>query len=257
MQYRIIMASSKGGVGKSTSAALLAASLCARGKRVLVCDLDFGTRCLDMFFGVENNTVYDVGDVYLDRIEAARAIMSLEVEGDGALFFVPSSLSLRPDEVDSETLCDVLEALSDEAKADYVICDTAGSVISEKIAPWANLGLICATQMPASLRSAEASADRLRRAGLSTMRLIITSFDYREAKSSVRAGIISVIDGASIRAIGVIPSDRELLIAQEHGKMPGPKSPAMIAYTNVAARLCGEDRKVFYGIRGMKGRFVL
>lgn len=257
MQYRIIVASSKGGVGKSTSSALLAVSLASRGKRVLLCDLDLGTRCLDMFFGTEDRALFDIGDLCLGRAEPSRAVLSLDAGGGGALFFAPSSLSLKADEVDSDRLCDAVVSLAEYTSADFVICDTAGSVIPLKLAKWANLGIVCATQMPVSVRSAEASANALRSAGLEALRLLITAFDYTEAKNGIRSGLLNVIDGSSVRAIGVIPYDRALMLAQEKGALPPRKSPAALAYDNVAARLCGEERRLFAGIGRMKGSRVL
>ena len=257
LQYRIIVASSKGGVGKSTSSALLAVSLAQRGCRVLLLDLDLGTRCLDLFFGAQNGPVFDFGDVYRGLSEPKRAVLNLEGGQNGTLLFVASSLSLHADEADEDKLCAAVDRLSEMTKAAYVICDTAGSVVPAKLAKWANLGIICSTQMPASVRSADATASKLRDAGLSTLRLLITAFDYREAKNGVRSGLIDVIDGSSMRALGVIPYDRELMIAQEHGALPTERTPAVIAYENVAARLCGEDRRVFEGIRKMKGNKVL
>lgn len=257
MQYRIIVSSSKGGVGKSTTSALLAVSLAARGKRVLLIDLDLGTRCLDMFFGVEDRTVCDFGDVYAGRVEPRRAALFLDGETSGKLFFVASSVTLTADDAEEKPLTETVDSLADEVVAEYVICDTAGSVIPVKLAKWANLGLICSTQMPASIRSAEATGARLREAGLDAQRLVVTSFDYREARNGVRAGLLGLIDGSSLRAIGVVPYDRELMIAQEHGVMPIKRSPAIIAYDNIAARLCGEERKLFYGIARMKGKKAL
>ena len=257
MQYRIIVSSSKGGVGKSTTSALLAVSLAARGKRVLLLDLDLGTRCLDMFFGVEDSTVCDFADVYKKRVEPRRATVFLDGGTDGTLFFVASSLTLTPDEVEKDRLAETVEEIADEVLAEYVICDTAGAVIPTMLAKWANLGLICSTQMPASIRGAEATGKRLREAGLTAQRLIVTSFDYREAKSGIRSGLLGLIDGSSIRAIGVVPYDRELMISQEHGALPPKNSKAVIAYDNIAARLCGEERRLFYGMGRMKGKNAL
>jgi septum site-determining protein MinD len=257
MQYRIIVSSSKGGVGKSTTSALLAVSLAARGKRVLLLDLDLGTRCLDMFFGVEDATVCDFGDAYMGRVEPRRSIVFLDAGAEGKVYFVASSVSLRADEIDKDRLCSTVTALADEIDAEYVICDTAGSVIPTLLAGWANLGLICSTQMPAAIRGAEATGDRLREAGLSTLRLVVTSFDYREAKAGTRSGLLGLIDGSSLRAIGVVPFDRVLMVSQEHGLLPLDNTPAITAYNNIAARLCGEERKLFSGIGRMKGKKAL
>jgi len=48
---RLLIASAKGGVGKSTTAAGLAYAYASAGKRVLLLDLDFSGRCLDMLTG--------------------------------------------------------------------------------------------------------------------------------------------------------------------------------------------------------------
>ena len=59
--------SGKGGTGKSTVSVGLAAAFSAFGHRVLVIDLDTGLRCLDMLFGVQEDIVFDLGDVLAGR----------------------------------------------------------------------------------------------------------------------------------------------------------------------------------------------
>ena len=231
MQFRILVTSSKGGVGKSTTSLLLALSLAKRGKRVLLCDCDIGSRCLDMLLGIEDEVVYD---------------------GRGGLMFCAASLSLSVSEMKAEKLCGALDALAEASDADFVICDTAGSAIPDMIAGgFANLALVCTTQQPASVRSAEATAIRLRAAGLASIRLVLTSFEFREASRRERSGILEIIDASSLRAIGAVPFDREMLLAQEKGALPPGRSAALQAYDNIAARLCGEDTKLFYKIRGI------
>ena len=92
MQFRILVTSSKGGVGKSTTSLLLALSLAKRGKRVLLCDCDIGSRCLDMLLGIEDEVVYDIGDVYGGNVSAERAI--IRPDGRDGLMFCAASLSL-------------------------------------------------------------------------------------------------------------------------------------------------------------------
>ena len=166
--------------------------------------------------------------------------------------FCAASLSLSVSEMKAEKLCGALDALAEASDADFVICDTAGSAIPDMIAGgFANLALVCTTQQPASVRSAEATAIRLRAAGLASIRLVLTSFEFREASRRERSGILEIIDASSLRAIGAVPFDREMLLAQEKGALPTGRSAALQAYDNIAARLCGEDTKLFYKIRGI------
>lgn len=68
-----LIASGKGGTGKTMFAVNLGATLAKAGKSVVIVDFDLGLRNLDLFFGLENNVVYDIYDVLtgLCRIKQA------------------------------------------------------------------------------------------------------------------------------------------------------------------------------------------
>ena len=59
----IVIASGKGGTGKTMFAANLGTTLAGQGHKVVLIDLDTGLRNLDLYLGIENNIVYDVNDV--------------------------------------------------------------------------------------------------------------------------------------------------------------------------------------------------
>ncbi len=58
-----LVASGKGGTGKTMFSVNLGASYAQKGYRVVVVDMDMGLRNLDLYLGLENNVVFDVYDV--------------------------------------------------------------------------------------------------------------------------------------------------------------------------------------------------
>ena len=59
----IVITSGKGGVGKTTTTANLAAALASDGYKVVAVDGDVGLRNLDVIMGLENRIVYTLIDV--------------------------------------------------------------------------------------------------------------------------------------------------------------------------------------------------
>ena len=70
-----MIASGKGGTGKSTVSVLLGSRLAARGKKVLLIELDSGLRSVDIIAGVYGKTVYDIEDVLSGRCEGGKAVV--------------------------------------------------------------------------------------------------------------------------------------------------------------------------------------
>jgi septum site-determining protein MinD len=76
MSQAWMIASGKGGVGKSTLAAALAVGLAMRGQRVAVVDADIGLRSLDVMLGLESHIVYDLVDVIRGACKLKQALVS-------------------------------------------------------------------------------------------------------------------------------------------------------------------------------------
>ena len=60
---KLLVASSKGGVGKSTTALGLAAAFAAQDLKVLLIDFDGTSRSLDILAGAEDMTTADTADI--------------------------------------------------------------------------------------------------------------------------------------------------------------------------------------------------
>ena len=61
----IMVASGKGGTGKSTVSVLLGSRLAAAGKKVLLIELDSGLRSVDIIAGAAGRTVYDLSLIHI------------------------------------------------------------------------------------------------------------------------------------------------------------------------------------------------
>ena len=69
MGKTILIASGKGGVGKTTLTANLGVALSELGNEVLLLDNDMGLRNLDLALGLENNVFFDVADVIVPVLD--------------------------------------------------------------------------------------------------------------------------------------------------------------------------------------------
>src|SRR3712207_2502380 len=71
----VVVASGKGGVGKTTSTAALGAALAGMGKNVVVVDFDVGLRNLDLIMGAERRVVYDLISVIKGDAKLTQALI--------------------------------------------------------------------------------------------------------------------------------------------------------------------------------------
>jgi len=254
----LLAASSKGGVGKSTTAVGIALQYAILGKKVLLVDCDVASRSLELFLGAENASIYNLGDVILGRCTAASACSIPLPDKYPSLYFCSSPL--RRQEPD---ICTAHGSLAEGilygcrhlvTGFDIAVLDTgSGYNIPEVLADLADTALICAEQSPASIRAAAYTATQLAmKKQIRFSRLVICNFDIHAASRGERFGMLSMIDTCGLKCVGVVPYDKVLLAAQEKGTAPSVRCAAMKAYANIVRRLLGYDVPLFQGIRGMK-----
>ena len=118
----IVVASGKGGTGKTAVTANLGALLAKDGYKVALIDMDMGMRNLDLYLGLENRIVYNIMDVFTGICRIKRAfVKDRRFEN---LYLM--SASPRKDERDITPLH--MEILCNKIKEsfDYILIDTAG-----------------------------------------------------------------------------------------------------------------------------------
>lgn len=253
----ILITSCKGGIGKSTVAANLGATLAESGKKVLLIDCDFGSRCLDLILGCENEIVYDLGDLLSGTAEAKKVIFRFADEENLLFCAAPANLI----ETKAEELSNAIEKLIDACEPDFAIIDTAGGLgVPLSLPPeLIDMAIIVASHQPVSLRAAEKTAGLLASNGIAELKLIVNSFDFASVREGKRAGILEMIDRSHIPLLGIVPNDKALFYAQEQGiwiNRIEKNDLSLPAFRNIADRLCGEQVSVFRGLKFFNRRNI-
>ncbi|TGK23560.1 ParA family protein [Leptospira stimsonii] len=131
--YIVVIASSKGGVGKTTHSTNLAVQLARRGKRVLASDLDLNNNLTDFFLRHLGKGVLEernILSVLLGEREIGECIYKSNFAG---LDVLPSTLSFGAGvkNLEVDYLLSVLSLEFQKLDYDYIILDTPGHLSVE------------------------------------------------------------------------------------------------------------------------------
>jgi len=259
---KIIVASSKGGAGKSTASLGIASALVEKGKKVLLCDLDFENKCLEFFMGLEEVSLYNIADVAKGLVSADKAV----IRNEKGLSFITAptgytvSAGRKEKNVTPAELAYAIKEVIKCEEPDYVIFDTAAGhsipvILASKFRD--AHAIVTASHQPASCRGAQRAAEYLEENGVKNVRLVITGYEFDEAWHKVRSGIIEIIDSSSVQLLGVVPYDRVLMLSHERGTVVPKNSISSIAFSNIASRLDGDNVRLFDGMKNIKRNRIL
>ena len=235
MAEKIVIASGKGGVGKSSLTVGLCRALRDRGRRVLAVDCDLGLRSLDLLFHAGDALVFDWGDVLRGLCAPERAC----VDADGVgLLAAPLHES---GDFTPQAMRDMIAHY--DGDYDFILIDAPAGVVGEfeLASAMADRALVVATSDGVCLRSASRAADTLRQQGVADLRLVLNRFHRAAVEHSFLVNVDDAIDRVGVQLIGVVPEDPEVTFRLPKGEALPKKSPAKTAWERIAARLDGED----------------
>ncbi len=250
MSRVIVLASGKGGTGKSTITVGLAVQLVKLNKRVLLVDSDSGMRGLDLMLGVENDLVYDVSDAVEGGCDTDAAIYA--AQNMYGLYLMPAPLSAE-DEVSPSVMKELIESVKDNY--DYVLIDSPAGTGSgfDAAAAAADMALIVVNPEPTSVRGGVNIRHKLMKLNKDDVRLVINRFELKRFKSlGVYKDLDAVIDACQTQLIAVVPEDMKIAAIAQRGEAGKAQSIATIAFANLARRLEGENVPVANKILGIK-----
>lgn len=209
MARKIVITSGKGGVGKTSVTANIGLCLASMGKRVVLCDLDFGLNNLDLVMGLENKIVYDMADAVEGRCRPKQALVQCESQKN--LFILASGHGFKKG-VTSQNIKVVINSF--DRLFDYILIDCPAGIDTgfHRAVSSADEAIVVVTPHISSLRDADKVIGVLRSYRLDNIFLVV---------NRVRGDL--VVDGSTLspeqieevlktEMIGVIPDDDKVLL---------------------------------------------
>src|SRR5437588_431438 len=154
----VVITSGKGGVGKTTTSAAVAAGLALRGHKTVVIDFDVGLRNLDLVMGCERRVVFDFINVINGDANLNQAL--IKDKRNDNLFIFPTSQTRDKDALRREGVDRVLEELKQQF--DYIICDSPAGIEHGAITAlyFADSAIIVTNPEVSSVRDSDSLAGR-------------------------------------------------------------------------------------------------
>ena len=236
-----LIASGKGGVGKSTVTANLGLAMGRMGRRVCVIDMDIGQRDLDLVLGLADAVVYDLMDVVCKGCAPSLAL--LQVPGAEQVYLLPAAQFAKARDLDPKALRKVIRRLREQF--DEILLDCPAGVerwVRNAAACEPDEALLVVTPDDVCLRDAQRMADVLRHKEVTALRLLVN----RLMPDLVREGaMMSARQTAAVLDIplaGEIPEDPAVYRALlTHTSLTDTDTPAGQAFGRIARRLGGEE----------------
>ena len=215
MGKAIVIASGKGGTGKTMFAANLGTTLAGQGHKVVLIDLDTGLRNLDLYLGIENNIVYDVNDVLTGVCTIRQALV--KIKAFPGLSFMAASPQKPNGEITPlhiKVLCEKLKS-----KYDYVIVDAPAGIDDGMIIATGgcDMGIIVVTPEYASLRNAETVKKTIKAQGIDNICYVVNRIDLRLIESGKAPSFDEVTKNIREKIVGIIQEDENIHVSTNLG----------------------------------------
>ena len=238
MGKSIVIASGKGGTGKTMVSANLGATLSKLGHQVIVIDMDTGLRNLDLYLGLENNVVYDVNDVMNGVCRIKQAI--IRDKSFPGLSFMAASPKRSDTEITPlhmKVLCDKLKEMYD-----YVIIDAPEGMDDTLLIAIGGADHIVLVINPeiASMRDAEMMTAFLAETGGSyQIHYLINKLNLKLVRAGLAPSVEEVTRGMRGQVLGLIPYDENIHISTNLCVPIAfmPESPIAQNFVRIAERI--------------------
>ncbi len=235
MARKIVVTSGKGGVGKTTVSCNLAVHLAEKGKRVIVCDLDFGLNNVDVVLGVEHLALYDITDAIEGRCRPRQALIR---HPRFPTLFALASNRVSERYVSPQAVRLILESLSPQF--DFIVIDSPAGIEDgfHRSAACADEAILVTTPHLSAMRDADRVAGLLKSYRFDRAGLVVNLM----RKDLIRKGEVlspaEISKALSVPLYASIPEDDKFFLENV-----SPKSRAYRALAELVIELPFKEKK--------------
>ena len=243
MGKSIVVTSGKGGVGKTTCVANVAAQLARRGKKVVVVDGDTGLRNLDIAMRLEGDIVYNLLDVINGKCSLREALVrSKDVQG---LYLLPTAQAKDKTYVTAEDMGKVVDLLA--IFFDYVIIDCPAGIEQGFIAAIraASQALVVVTPELPSVRDAARVMTILENNGISDISIVVNRIRPNMVKEHKMLAVGDIEEVLKTKVVAAINDDDYVIESVNCGICLSEMSQAGLAFADAARSILGEEIQPF------------
>ena len=234
MSQCIVVTSGKGGVGKTTTSANLAAGLALTGKKVVVVDADIGLRNLDVILGLENRIVYDLVQVIEGECRMKQALIR-DKRVDG-LFLLPAAQTRDKNAINPDQMRELVAQLKEDH--DYVIVDCPAGIEQgfKNSVAGADRAVIVTTPEVSAIRDADRIIGLVEANELPEPRLIVNRYRANMVERGDMVNVDDILEILAVPLIGLVPDHEDVIISANRGTPAvfDEKSVVGAAYLRIA-----------------------
>ena len=211
----LLCCSASGGSGKTTFAVNLGAALAQRGFKVLLADLNMSRRNIDIYLGIEDRILFDLGDVMSGMCRLDKAIISHDICKGLYILSCPQYREIEgfgPGHA---------KALYSKLKADfdYVIIDSTVSMGSflRTVSNGADAALMIVSPDYVSVRNTEALAEKLVSLGVDKLCYAVNRMNEVFISDESVPSLKFITKTLSLPLIGIVSESADIHRANNSG----------------------------------------
>ena len=239
MGRAIIVASGKGGAGRTFFAVNLASVLAKQGKNCCVLDLNIGLRNADIYMGLQDQVMFDLGDIMTGLCKVERALVpSLKIPN---LYLVASTQNKLINDLGKGHIRALVDSL--KTRFDYVIIDGPSGVGKDLdvAACGADGAVIVVTPDFVDIRSGEAVDKRLQNLGVKSRCYVINKLLQEQLNVPGVPQLEDFKQTFKLPMAGIIPFDFNIHISNNIGSPIALAEGSYIAqnFSEIVTRMLG------------------